>query len=151
MLFSRGTYNEKGCCNGNLSLQSHPVQYRQHSMQTICAYCHYPENWLGMSESLKPNSSAPWFACFKRAPFANILKQVHSHFRVSCWGLCKSLTGLWAHISYCQILILQHDLAYIFLSTHSLSSFFQLSCPNYILLLSSTVFLKWNKWEYDHS
>lgn len=36
-----------------------------HSMQPIWAHCHYPANLLGMSEPLKPNSSAPWSVCFK--------------------------------------------------------------------------------------
>ena len=68
----------------NVRGHSHLVQYKQHSMRTIWAYCHYLANWLDMSEPLKPNSRAPWFVCFKRAPFANILEQVQSHSEVSC-------------------------------------------------------------------
>ena len=68
----------------NVRGHSHLVQYRQHSTWTIWAYYNYPANWLGMSESLKPNSRAPWFVCFKRAPFDNIFELVQSHSEVSC-------------------------------------------------------------------
>lgn len=131
----------------NVRVHSHLVWYKQHSTQTIWAYCHYPANWLGMSDPLKPNSKAPWFTCFKAL-----------HLPVF-WSRCKAILEFpaevyangWLNWTVGSDFLLPKYWGMIWLifpsqlNSFSFYSFFQLFCPNYTLLLSSTMFLKWKK------